>query len=109
MNKNVNKVSVKHLQKLGPEEFRNSNRQEDSQEYFLKLFELVEKDLSKTQNGLAQFNSIFKSEFVVKIKCNNCKEQRELKDHEFNFISTFSNNQNISLNTSEKLDDNYKC
>jgi uncharacterized UBP type Zn finger protein len=100
---------VKFLKNLGPEEFRNTLRQEDAQEYLVKLFEYLEFELKKTKQGLDLFTALFRTENAVKIYCKDCKATRDLKDHEFQYVTSYGTKENFELKREELLDENYKC
>ncbi len=49
-------ITIGYLKKLGPEEFRVSESQEDSMQYLIQLFDRIEMECKKVPGMLAKFN-----------------------------------------------------
>ncbi len=72
-------------------DFAISERQEDAQQYLLKVFEMIEEDLEKYKERilLDDFHRTFKSKITRKLECQKC--QHIIDKDEEQFIHTISN------------------
>ncbi len=84
-------MTVEDIRREGPADFAISERQEDAQQYLLKVFEMIEEDLEKykERNLLADFHKTFKSKITRKLECQKC--QHIIDKDEEQFIHTISN------------------
>ena len=98
------KATVKYLKNLGPEEFRNTLKQEDAQQYLGKLLQFVEFELNKLPKGVETFNSVFKTEYNISINCKECGAKRQIQETEYHYINTYGTKENFKIAREEVLD-----